>query len=537
MDEKAAQIRAQVERENKEEHIELIRKQVELLKAEENILYPIKSDEKKGLSSKTIEWCLANDEYGDGLGYAWLLKDEVLWVAERIAFAVWAVHHWEMDRSLKAKNLMNRWCEALGAEGDKVSQELNQLGKDEPAKFMRNYLEKKLRQIERRVHQLRSNRRIENALACSKFVDGSITISETQIDQNPFHFPCGNCVIDIRVGDGQPGRPRDFEFKSSPVDFKGPRTPCPQWEQFLSEVFNGDKCLIDFFQRLMGYCLSGHRMEHILIIFWGKGRNGKSTMVHVLQHIFGSFAAPVQSELLLDQGKSRSSASPSPDIMSLKGLRIAFASETDQNRKFAVSRVKWLSGGDLLVGRYPHGRDEVVFNPSHTLILSTNNKPHVPFDDFAFWERCVLIPFTLSFVDREPSAPNERNAIKGLSDRLLAEASGILSWILRGALEYFRQGLDPPESVRNATLNYQKEEDPLTEWKQEYCNIEDGLWDYASKLYDSARDWWRDNVSEKKELTQTQFGRWMGGVFEKGKHDGKVTYKGILLKKIYTKSF
>ena len=39
--------------------------------------------------------------------------------------------------------------------------------------------------------------------------------------------------------------------------------------------------------------------------------------------------------------------------MMLKGLRIAFASETDDNRRISPSRVKWFTGNDTLTARSP----------------------------------------------------------------------------------------------------------------------------------------------------------------------------------------
>ena len=70
---------------------------------------------------------------------------------------------------------------------------------------------------------------------------------------------------------------------------------------------------------------------------------------------------------------TRTSQGPSPDIMALKGLRIAFASETDEGQKFSSSTVKWLTGGDQLVGRYPHDKHPITFTLTHALFF--NNEP------------------------------------------------------------------------------------------------------------------------------------------------------------------
>ena len=84
-----------------------------------------------------------------------------------------------------------------------------------------------------------------------------------------------------------------------------------------------------------------------------------------------------------------------------------------------------------------------------------------------------MIPFNFSFVDREPTAPNERRADKHLLDKLKTEAPGILAWIIRGCLKYQQMGLCPPEKVRAATEEYRRSEDLLADFLEECCHTED----------------------------------------------------------------
>ena len=156
-------------------------------------------------------------------------------------------------------------------------------------------------------------------------------------------------------------------MKSSPVEWQGIDAPCPHWEHFVTEIMGDDPEMASFLQRVFGYGVTGLAREHIFLVLFGRGRNGKGIMTEVIQTVLGgqnattALAGPVQSEMLLDQGKNRSAAGPSPDIMSLRGLRIAFASETDEGQRFSPARVKWFSGGETLTGRYPHDKRNVTF--------------------------------------------------------------------------------------------------------------------------------------------------------------------------------
>jgi putative DNA primase/helicase len=114
--------------------------------------------------------------------------------------------------------------------------------------------------------------------------------------------------------------------------------------------------------------------------------------------------------------------------------------------------MKELVGGDTLNARAPYGRRNIEFLPSHLLMLLTNNKPHVPANEYAAWQRIYLIPFKFSFVD-EPKAPDELEADLELSEKLKAETPGILAWLVRGCPAWQQEGLSPPDSVKLATEN------------------------------------------------------------------------------------
>ena len=212
--------------------------------------------------------------------------------------------------------------------------------------------------------------------------------------------------------------------------------------------------------------------------------------------------------------------------MALRGQRLAFASETDEGRKFSPSRVKWFSGGDRLTGRNGYDKRMITFTPTHMLFLLTNHKPHAPADDFAFWERLQLIPFELSFVDREPRAKNERRMDKKLGDELKKELPGILAWLVQGCLEWQKHGLNPPPKVLEATAEYRRDEDLLAEFLDECCVLDEQERIQATDLYDVFCWWFSRNISKKKNIAQKTFGKLAGKRFEK-KKIGTYWYMGV----------
>jgi len=284
--------------------------------------------------------------------------------------------------------------------------------------------------------------------------------------------------------------------------------------------------MIEFVQRLLGYSSSGLATEHILPICWGQGRNGKGVLMLAIAHVLGQLADPIPSETLLDQSIARNGSSHTADLMILKGRRIVWASEVGENRRFDAAKVKWLVGGDKIVARPPFGKGFITFDPTHTLFVLTNHKPAAPADDYAFWQRVLLIHFGVSFVDH-PRKPNEMKRDPEILNRLKAESAGILAWLVRGFLQWRERGLNPPRQVFEKTSQYQMEEDIIGAFMNECCTISNDQRVRANDLYQAYQEWCKDNGH--RPLSNTRFGKKMSEKFEKRTSNGN-WYIGITIK-------
>lgn len=466
--------------------------------------------------------CLDANELGDGMLFAAVHRDKFVYNNQAAEWMRWVGHHWEWDEMVDVETAVEDMVDVYLRVYDELADDLADAG-EEQAKYIEGVRERLLK----RVSRLRSVNGRQKCLRMAYTNRERIAIRGDEIDHDPWLLACANGVLDLRTGLLKPGRPGDYIVKASPVEWEGIDAPCPIWEKALLEIMDGDEEMVAYLARLFGYGITGLTSEHVFAVLHGQGRNGKSLLVETISEVVGSLAGPIPAEMLLDQGKSRSAAGPSPDIMALRGLRLSFASETDDGCKFSPSRVKWFSGGDSLTGRYPHDKRLVTFGATHLLLLLTNHKPHAPADDFAFWERLHLVPFELSFVDRKPSAPNERPMDKRLQEKVMAEAPGILAWLVRGCIDWQKNGLNPPPKVLEATAEYRKDEDLLSDFVEECCEEVPDSRVVAKELYDAFLWWFRENVSSSKSFPQKTFGRLMGKRFDKRKVGGKVWYFGV----------
>ena len=516
------------------EKVAEIRDQVEARKAEEAEKFGKGDDGGDDVSSAFVRDCLRMNELGDGILFRELHRGKFIFNKAMDAWMIWSGHYWDIDTMELAKMSVENVVAKYIREVVRVCAEIRELDGKDPAR------ERSLGALRdafnQRISALRTTRRRNNCLGMAHTCEEAIAIHGEEIDRKPWLLACKNAVVDLRTGKARDGRPEDFLHKHAAAEWKGIDEPCPEWEKFLAQILEEDhldpkegRPMCEFMQRLLGHALVGETAEHIFAVFEGPGRNGKGTIQRVMIHVLGNLAGPVRSEMLLEQSRNISSAGPTPDIMTLRGLRMAFASETDEGCRVSAARVKWMTGGDELTGRNPHDKYEVSWHPTHSLFLMTNSRPGAPAEDFAFWQRMHLVPFKLSFVSGEPQKSNERKTDPDLEARLLAEASGILSWLVRGCLQWQQIGLRPPPQVVEANAQYQADEDNVGAFIDHCCVIDPGndqMHTGATQLYEAFEAWWLKFIG-RKPMKQKRFGQAMRKRFRSEKSGGIYRYYGI----------
>jgi putative DNA primase/helicase len=333
-----------------------------------------------------------------------------------------------------------------------------------------------------------------------KIARGKLPLRANLLDTNPWLLNCPNGTIDLRTGKLRPHLRSDYITKLCPTPYV-PSAPCPTWLRFLADVFAGDLDLIDYINRVFGYGITGDVSEQILPILWGPGGNGKSTLINALMFALGTDygGTPPRELFSLTKGYERHPAY----LMTLKGRRLMVAQETDAGCSLNEPLIKCLTGCDIITAR---GMREnfTSFPPSHKLLLCTNHRPKILGTDYAIWRRLQLIPFEVTF-----KSPKSRGYDRSLHmpldslmpEKLKAEAQGILAWLVRGALEWRRDGLNPPESVILATEEYAGQEDVIGRFIAECC----ALGEYEEMAMSLFRAFQR--AFPESEMSQTAFGR------------------------------
>lgn len=258
-----------------------------------------------------------------------------------------------------------------------------------------------------------------------------------------------------------PHRRDDLISKLAPVDFLDAATEPKEWMKFLVRV-QPSPAMRAYLQRLAGYSLLGLNTEQMIAFFYGIGRNGKSTFVDTLTRIFADYAVTLSIDSFAGEDR-RSGAEATPDLARLPGARLVAASEPESGVRFKEALIKRLTGGEPISVRRLH-QDFFEFDPQFTLIVSGNHKPVIIGNDDGIWRRIHLVPWN------EQIGKDEVD--KGLPKKLLAEAPGILQWVVAGALDFLNSGgLLPPREILDATQEYREEEDPIGSFIRNACDV------------------------------------------------------------------
>jgi len=325
-------------------------------------------------------------------------------------------------------------------------------------------------------HATRSldSRRIE---AMIKLARTDLAVREDELDRDPWLLNFQNGTLDLRNRILRPHRREDLITKVVHHDFQ-PDADCPTWKAALDLVLNSD-ALVNYFQRVLGYALTGVTVDKAIFVVYGPGDNGKSTILHTGRRLIEEYSALVMVESLMTR---KPGATELADLTDLRGARLALTSETEEGQRLSEGRIKRLSQGIGKVKACRKYENPTEFPETWKLIIDGNHRPVIRGGDAAIWNRLHLIPFSVTITEKD----------KHFAQKLDAEAGGILRWMVDGCAAWQRTGLTKPDEVGAASEDWQKDSDVIAEFFEDRCDFYDeDVSGYEGTYYlASERDLW-----------------------------------------------
>ncbi len=341
--------------------------------------------------------------------------------------------------------------------------------------------------FQKHIKQSRSNKSKKAMLA---EVQHHVPILPSQMDRYKMALNTPGGIINLKSGSVGAHKPELYLTKITAVDL-AETADCPRWLAFLNDIFGGDKDLIRYIQKAVGYSLTGSTAEQCAFFLYGTGRNGKSTFLDVIRDVFGDYAANIQPETIMV--KNNSGSAINSDIARLKGARLVTSVEPNEGVRINEGLLKQLTGDDTVTARKLYS-EEFEFKPEFKLWMATNHKPIIRGTDTGIWRRVHMIPFNTII-------PEEK-VDKNLAHKLRAEMTAIFRWCVDGCALWQQEGLKMPLAVLNSVREYRREMDVISAFLEDCCQNTGSV--AAKTLYAAYAQWAEDN--NEYRMSNTKFG-------------------------------
>ena len=280
------------------------------------------------------------------------------------------------------------------------------------------------------------------------------------------HFTNG--ILDIDENTFYEPDSEIFSLVQLPYEFDE-NAEAPKFKRFLNEIFEEDKSRIDLIQEIMGACLYYEDIMQKLVIFLGKGSNGKSLLSNIIKKMIGEKNV---SAIALD---SLSGGRFSKQNLDRKLLNIS--SETKTEKLYSTADLKSLTGGDSTEIEEKYAKSYTTEIHSKFILLANDMIQTKDYSD-GFYRRLLIIPFNQCFRDRDPEKEEEEGILYKdvyLEAELEKELPGIFNFAYDGLMRLFENDFNFTYSKACA--------DALEHYKNEH-NVVKAFYNSCVEVYD-----------------------------------------------------
>ncbi|MCE4953501.1 DNA primase [Staphylococcus haemolyticus] len=435
---------------------------------EETKEYPIRSYDDTGNADRFI------DRYGHLYKHSYITNK----------FYIYDGQKWKVDDRGAIRKLIDEMIESIKNEKVLHSEDVTE---EEARETFQKYYKK--------TRGTQSKKNIMNELMHRK------TVTPDEFDKDDMLLNVANGYIDLTSRELYKHDINRMFSQIANTDYSEKMQPAV-WLDFLNDIFAGDKAVIRYIQKALGYSLTGSTREQVMFILFGKGRNGKSIFVETIAEILGDYSNNMQAKSLM----VKKNDNVNTDIARLSKARFVTSSEPNEGFRFDEGLIKQITGGDKVTARFLYA-EEFEYTPKFKIWVSTNHKPIIRGTDDGIWRRLVLIPFDVQI-------PEEK-VDKDLKYKLLREAPAILNWMAEGAYMWMQEGLAMPEKLKEAVQKYRNEMDTLGQFIEDCCKVDKNSSEKVSNLHQAYKTWSNDNLTSTKVLGMKSFSQKMEERFVK----------------------
>lgn len=216
-------------------------------------------------------------------------------------------------------------------------------------------------------------------------------------------------------------------------------------------------------------------------ILYGKAQSGKSKFLSMVSYILGDYAGTAAMSTFTEKREMNTY-----DLATLSNVRFVMATEASDSDAFNEPLLKQLTGRDMIKCRPIYGRP-IEYMPKFRIAIATNELPRMKSQGYDMQRRLKIVPFRQRFY--EPDEGKRPVKDPHILRKLIAEAPGILNWMLEGCLEWQRHGLMVPACVKAEISSVFEEQDTLGEFLAVCCTLDSEAVTRIFDLWSTYREW------------------------------------------------
>lgn len=345
----------------------------------------------------------------------------------------------------------------------------------------------------------------------------------SKFDADPFLLGVKNGVVDLRTCTLLAGEAVRGLYVSQSAAVAWPGNPvkaakaAAPFYRFVLDVLGGDKDLLAYTMRLLGYSLIGTTQEEKFWLLAGAGRNGKGTLTKLIHWLLGTYAGFLDPSLYIRANRFGDPGAQvaRPELGNLWGKRFTVTSEPVKG-EFNEQMLKAHTGRDPISFRRMRSDRIWTFEPTHKLFFLTQHAPKVEDVGPSMRARARVLWFEQDYTGREN---------QNLREELQQFGEGILVVLAYEAMEYLKSGLPENSRVLAWSDQYINENDPVRRFIAERCVVGTGIRGAASLIRQAYEAWCEDNGEEP--MTANAFGRTLIRDFKRVHSNTGAVYIGI----------
>jgi len=346
-----------------------------------------------------------------------------------------------------------------------------------------------------------------------------------KLDNNPNLLCFSNGIIDFKAKEFRHGKPEDYLSKCtnipySPLDHVKMKPIVDEIKDFMLKLFPS-KELHDYMWDFLASTLIGNNTSQTFNMFIGIGANGKSVLITLMEHVLGEYKGDVPLTLLTQQRTKIGGLSP--ELVQLKGTRLAVMQEPSKGDKINEGIMKQVTGGDPIQARAPYMPQMVNFVPQFKLVVCSNTFMEICSQDHGTRRRIRVVDFESLFtetpVDGDPDKPYQYKLDKKIKDKFETWKTVFAAMLVEHA--YSTNGnVNDCARVMSSSNSYLDRQDYLAEFIHETMEPMETGCIPKPHLTSRFKEWYQQNFSGKPpnmrdvvDLMNKQYGKLTCGVW------------------------